>query len=56
MYLDAWKYVKLLLAQTRVQEEPSPVVLALGIQELVQNWTSPEFEEFVDTLADLVDR
>lgn len=46
--------MKSLLASSKVQGEPSPVFLA--VQELVQNWTSPEFEKFVDMLADLVNR
>ncbi|KAM5537679.1 hypothetical protein V8D89_008757 [Ganoderma adspersum] len=54
VYLDAWKHVKLLLSCSQVQGEPGSVLLA--VQELVQNWTSPEFEKFVDTLADLVNR
>ncbi|PIL23360.1 hypothetical protein GSI_14671 [Ganoderma sinense ZZ0214-1] len=54
VYLDAWKYVKQLLSHKLGQGEPSPVLLA--VQELVQNWTSPEFEKFVDGLADLVNR
>lgn len=45
--MDAWKYVKSLVAN--VQGEPGPVLSA--VKELVKNWTSPEFEKFVDTLA-----
>ena len=52
VYLDAWKYVKSLLGN--VQGEPSPALPA--VKELVENWTSPEFEVFVDKLADIVDR
>ena len=52
VYLDAWKYVKSLLGN--VQGEPSAALPAM--KELVENWTSPEFEVFVDKLADIVNR
>ncbi|KAI1794433.1 heme oxygenase-like protein [Ganoderma leucocontextum] len=54
VYLDAWKYVKSLVVQGEVQGEQSTVFST--VEELVKNWTSPEFEKFVDTLADLVNR
>ena len=54
MYLDAWKYVKSLVAHHKVQGESSLVFSA--VEELVQNWSSHEFEKFVDNLADLVNR
>ena len=51
LYLDAWKYVKGLLATA---EGDSPALPA--VKELVENWTSPEFEVFVETLAGIVDK
>ena len=50
LYLDAWKYVKGLLATA---EGDSPALPA--VKELVENWTSSEFEVFVETLAGIVD-
>ena len=36
------------------QREPNRVLSAVG--QLVENWTSPEFEKFVDALAALVNK
>ncbi|KZP33725.1 heme oxygenase-like protein, partial [Athelia psychrophila] len=45
VYLDAWKYVKSLMSQNDT----------CAVSSFVTNWTSPEFEKFVDELAELVD-
>lgn len=45
VYLDAWKYVKSLMSQNDT----------CAVSSFVSNWTSPEFEKFVDDLAELVD-
>ena len=51
VYLDAWKYVKSLLPSVS-EERASPAHAA--IKKLVDNWTCPEFEQFVETLAGIV--
>ncbi|RPD75630.1 heme oxygenase-like protein [Lentinus tigrinus ALCF2SS1-7] len=53
VYLDAWKYAKSLLGNVP-NHEGDPTLLA--IRQLVENWTCPEFEQFVDDIADLVNR
>ncbi|KAH9852208.1 heme oxygenase-like protein [Lenzites betulinus] len=50
VYLDAWSYVKSLLPGQTADEGPA----LIAVRKLVDNWTSPEFVEFVDGLADLV--
>ena len=53
MYLDAWKYVKSLLPKVKpAWAEPT----FPAIKQLVENWTCDEFEQFVDDIADLVNR
>ena len=49
-YLEAWKYAK---AQSgdRAREDGEEDVLQ---KTLIPNWTSEEFETFVDTIGDLV--
>lgn len=50
MYLDAWKYVGSL---TPVGSDHG---IAPAVKALVDNWTNPEFVEFVDELANIVNR
>ncbi|RDX45188.1 heme oxygenase-like protein [Lentinus brumalis] len=51
VYLDAWKHAKSLLVNVPDHEgDPALPV----IRQLVANWTCPEFERFVDDIADLV--
>ncbi|KAI0676393.1 heme oxygenase-like protein [Trametes maxima] len=51
VYLDAWNHVKSLLP-----DASSGAGEALpAVRQLVENWTNPEFVQFVDTLGDLVD-
>jgi len=45
-YLDAWRHVASLLKNEGTKS---------AVSSFAANWTSPEFEEFVKDLADLVD-
>lgn len=49
VYLDAWKYVRSLLDSAGQGSSNSAVA------SFASNWTSPEFEKFVDDLASAVD-
>ena len=51
MYLDAWTHVKSLLAKSKDTSPATPALL-----ELSDNWTNAEFVQFVDDLAELVDK
>ncbi|KAI0703682.1 heme oxygenase-like protein [Cerioporus squamosus] len=53
LYLDAWKYAKSLLVNV---PNPEGDLTLPAIRQLVENWTCPEFERFVDDIADLVNR
>lgn len=48
MYLDAWKHVASLLQQSKLDDTRS------AVPSLVSNWTSQEFEEFVNKISSLV--
>ena len=50
VYLDAWRYVGSL---TPVDAEGGT---APAVKSLVHNWTNAEFVQFVDELADIVNR
>ncbi|KAI8976586.1 heme oxygenase-like protein [Trametes punicea] len=52
VYLDAWSYVKSLLPNATTGTGPA----LPAIQQLVENWTCPEFVHFVETLEGLVNR
>ncbi|KAI0370503.1 heme oxygenase-like protein [Pilatotrama ljubarskyi] len=52
VYLDAWGHVKMLLQSVT----PGAGHAVMAVQQLVENWTNPEFHKFVDTLGDIVDR
>ncbi len=54
MYLDAWKHAKSLLVNVP-DHEGDPSTLS-ATRQLVENWTCPEFERFVDDIADLVNQ
>lgn len=51
MYLDAWKHVGSTALSTA---NVKPSLTRDVIRSFVDNWTNPEFEKFVDDLADLV--
>jgi thiaminase len=52
IYLDAWKYVKSLLPPQSDLEDDT----ANAIRQLTNNWTTPEFEEFVQKVEALANR
>ena len=54
VYLDAWKYAKSLLVNVPDHSDGDSTLPA--VRQLVENWTCPEFEQFVDDIADLVNR
>ena len=54
VYLDAWKYAKSLLVNVPDRSDGDSTLPA--VRQLVENWTCPEFEQFVDDIADLVNR
>ena len=51
VYLDAWTHVKSLLEKSK---EASDATEALRV--LVDNWTNEEFVQFVNDLAELVNK
>ncbi|KAI0642740.1 heme oxygenase-like protein [Trametes meyenii] len=53
VYLDAWSHVKSLLPDVSSGAGDSALP---AVRQLVENWTNPEFVQFVDTLGDLVDK
>lgn len=53
VYLEAWKYARSVLTDVG-KSEAGPLLPA--VKQLVENWTNPEFEKFVDDIADLVNR
>ncbi|KAG2059554.1 heme oxygenase-like protein [Suillus hirtellus] len=52
VYLDAWKYVKSLFPPQSDSEDYT----ANAIRQLTNNWTRPEFEEFVQNVEALANR
>lgn len=52
IYLDAWKYVKSLLPPQSDSEDDT----ANAIRQLTNNWTTPEFEVFVQKVEVLANR
>lgn len=54
VYLRAWRYAATHRPQTQTRPLPPGMHNALNV--LIHNWTSPEFEQFVNTLASLVDQ
>ncbi|KAI9065315.1 heme oxygenase-like protein [Trametes sanguinea] len=52
VYLDAWSHVKSLLPNATSGAGPA----LPAIKQLAENWTCPEFVQFVDTLESLVNR
>ncbi|PPQ96847.1 hypothetical protein CVT26_006016 [Gymnopilus dilepis] len=53
VYFDAWCYVKHL--QQVLPKAPSEESCAPAVRRFAANWSSPEFEAFVNTLTELVD-
>ncbi|KJA13738.1 hypothetical protein HYPSUDRAFT_49656 [Hypholoma sublateritium FD-334 SS-4] len=54
IYLDAWSSVKNLEDRTVDPDEKDPVAIA-AVRSFANNWSSPDFVTFVDTLRALVD-
>ncbi|KAJ2990339.1 hypothetical protein NUW54_g8498 [Trametes sanguinea] len=52
VYLDAWSHVKSLLPNATSGAGPA----LPAIKQLAENWTCPEFVQFVDALGSLVNR
>ena len=52
VYFDAWSNVKRLLSASADLDKGSS---APAVRKFATNWSSPEFEEFVDALGKLVD-
>lgn len=52
VYLDAWNFVA---SRIRMHQNQDPSPTNTVVRKLVENWTSAEFEEFVDELERLVD-
>ncbi|KAF9477958.1 heme oxygenase-like protein [Pholiota conissans] len=55
VYLDAWRYVKSIQKQSANPTDSNASNNVAAVRSLAENWSSPEFELFVDTLQRLVD-